>query len=150
MATAPLTSVAVLAVLPDISDQKILHNLFNHSKWELRVVRTLQEAQVSLLDLRIGVVICESRFTDGHDWKDLLDHTARMRNPPPLIVTDRLADDSLWAEVLNLGGYDLLMKPFDSKEVYRVVSLAWLFWKDQFDRKADVGKQSGSEETTRT
>jgi hypothetical protein len=42
----------------------------------------------------------------------------------------------LWAEVLNLGGYDLLMKPFEEAEVYRVVGLAWLFWKDHVERRA--------------
>ena len=30
----------------------------------------------------------------------------------------------LWAEVLNLGGYDVLAQPFDELEVRRVVALA--------------------------
>jgi DNA-binding NtrC family response regulator len=45
--------------------------------------------------------------------------------PPNLIVTSRLADDELWAEVLNLGGYDVLAQPFDPQEVYRIVFQAW-------------------------
>jgi DNA-binding response OmpR family regulator len=49
-------------------------------------------------------------------------------------VTSRVADDSLWAEVLNLGAYDLLMKPFDLTEVFRVVSLAWRHWKNDCER----------------
>jgi DNA-binding response OmpR family regulator len=44
--------------------------------------------------------------------------------PPPLIVSDRLADERLWAEVLNLGAYDLLAMPFDAKEVLHAVSAA--------------------------
>jgi FixJ family two-component response regulator len=42
----------------------------------------------------------------------------------PVIVTSRLADDCLWAEVLNLGSYDLLMKPFDGEETVRVLAMA--------------------------
>jgi FixJ family two-component response regulator len=42
-----------------------------------------------------------------------------------LIVTSGLADAHLWAEVLNLGGYDVLAKPFDDQEVQRVVAGAW-------------------------
>jgi hypothetical protein len=42
-----------------------------------------------------------------------------------MIVTSRLADERLWAEVLNLGGYHLLAKPFDASEVVRVVGTAW-------------------------
>jgi FixJ family two-component response regulator len=63
------------------------------------------------------VVICERSLADG-DWKDLLGKTAR------LIVTSHAADEALWAEVLNLGGYDVLAQPFDEQEVRRVVALA--------------------------
>ena len=44
--------------------------------------------------------------------------------PPMFIVTSRLADDALWAEVLNVGGYDLLLKPFRAEEVIRMVHVA--------------------------
>ena len=53
--------------------------------------------------------------------------------PDGLLIVDtvlsmsRLADEALWAEVLNLGGYDLLASPFDPIEVDRVVTLAWEF-----------------------
>ena len=63
------------------------------------------------------VVICDRSLPDG-DWKDLLDKT------PRLIVTSCVADEVLWAEVLNLGGYDVLAQPFDELEVRRVVALA--------------------------
>jgi DNA-binding response OmpR family regulator len=63
------------------------------------------------------VVICERSLPDG-DWKDLLGKT------PRLIVTSRVADEALWAEVLNLGGYDVLAQPFDELEVRQVVALA--------------------------
>jgi DNA-binding response OmpR family regulator len=37
-----------------------------------------------------------------------------------LIVVSRLANESLWAEVLNLGGFDVLALPFDREELERV------------------------------
>ena len=42
----------------------------------------------------------------------------------PLIVFDRLADDRLWAQVLSVGGYDLVSKPFEAKEVLQVLRMA--------------------------
>jgi hypothetical protein len=48
-----------------------------------------------------------------------------MPQRPQIIVTSRLADHHLWADVLSLGGYDVLMTPFDAGEVSRVVFLAW-------------------------
>jgi hypothetical protein len=34
---------------------------------------------------------------------------------------------------LNIGAYDVLAKPFDRKEVIRILSLAWLHWRDQHE-----------------
>jgi DNA-binding response OmpR family regulator len=36
--------------------------------------------------------------------------------------------------VLNLGGYDVLAKPFAAREVLRVVALAWRCWNDRLGR----------------
>jgi DNA-binding response OmpR family regulator len=85
-------------------------------------------------------VLSECVLPEGKTWKDLLRAVEALRNPPPLIVTSRLADECLWAEVLNLGGYDLLMKPFDATEVFRVVSLAWLSWKNRLERATSSRK----------
>ena len=43
---------------------------------------------------------------------------------PALIVVARVGDERLWAEVLNLGGYDVLAKPLDPAEVDYVISAA--------------------------
>jgi DNA-binding response OmpR family regulator len=66
------------------------------------------------------VVLCEPALVGG-TWKDLLSELQREPNPPKFIVCSLLADDRLWSEVLNLGGYDVLLKPFDPTEVSRIV-----------------------------
>jgi DNA-binding response OmpR family regulator len=121
----PPSSLVVLAASPLAEDHIALQGIFGHSRWEFYSARTFQQALSMLTDNRIGVVLSECSFPDGHTWKSLLSEIEKMANPPPLVVTSRLADDSLWAEVLNLGGYDLLLKPFDATEVFRVVSMAW-------------------------
>ena len=52
-----------------------------------------------------------------------------LRLAPPLVVTSRLADDYLWSEVLNLGGWDVLAKPFRQQEVLYVLDSACAFTK---------------------
>ena len=89
--------------------------------------RTCREAFALLNTERVAVIICERSLPDG-EWKDLLDKLAPLSVPPCLIVTSRAADEWLWAEVLNLGGYDVLAKPFDAEEVSRVVTLASRSW----------------------
>ena len=71
----------------------------------------------------VQVVIAESRLPDG-DWKNVLLELDRLPSPPNLIVASRTADDRLWAEVLNIGGYDVLAQPFEAEELRRVVAAA--------------------------
>jgi DNA-binding response OmpR family regulator len=125
--------VTVLAISPFDEDHVFLRHLFSHSNWQIHQARSCGEALAVLHDHAIPVVLCECEMPDG-SWKDTLADLAELPEAPLLIVTSRLADDNLWAEVLNLGGYDVLMKPFDRLEVLRVISLAWLHWKQQHER----------------
>lgn len=125
--------VTVLAVSPFDEDHIFLGHLFSHSNWQVHQARSCGEALEVLRRHLIPVVLCESEMP-GWSWKDALAELGRRPEAPLLIVTSRLADDNLWAEVLNLGGYDVLMKPFDRLEVLRVISLAWLHWKQQRER----------------
>ena len=61
--------------------------------------------------------------------------------PPNLIVFSRLADERLWAEVLNLGGFDVLMTPFEPEEVLRVDFAAWSRW--EYDFAASTAEEPG-------
>jgi hypothetical protein len=72
-----------------------------------------------LRDQSVPVLLCERDHADGN-WEDLLTATAKLPAPPNLIVFSRLADESLWAMVLNLGGFDVLITPFEPEEVLRV------------------------------
>ena len=77
------------------------------------------------------MLLCERYQADG-SWEDLLRATAGLRTPPNIIVFSRLADESLWAEVLNMGGFDVLIKPFQPEEVLRVTFAAWSRWECDF------------------
>src|SRR5579872_7250341 len=101
---------------------------FEQFPWRIERTRNCLETVLYLHQALPRVVVCE-RDLPGGSWKHVLEIAAGMPIPPPVIVTSRLADDYLWAEVLNLGGYDVLPTPFDAGEVLRVAFLAWQFWK---------------------
>jgi FixJ family two-component response regulator len=85
-----------------------------------------------------GVVLCDEHLPDG-SWRDLLAAMEPLHDPPVLIVSSHIADERLWSEVLNLGAFDLLAAPFDSREVLRVVSLAWRWWRSEARHLAVAG-----------
>lgn len=126
-------TVAVLAVSPHNEDHACLRAIFSHSNWRIFSARDCAEALRFLRANRLAVLVSECDLPDG-DWKSLLDSLSSLPLPPLLVVTSRNADDTLWAEVLNLGAYDVLSKPFDRAEVTRIISLAWLHWKEEATR----------------
>ncbi len=132
----PERVVTVLAVSPSDEDHLFLRETFSHTNWQIDSARSWAEARASLAGHSMPVVLCESELEPGVTWKDVLAGLSARPHPPALVVTSRLADEYLWAEVLNLGGYDVLMKPFEASEVLRVVSLAWLNWKNSRERAA--------------
>lgn len=124
---SPEQPAPVLLVSPDQNDHLVLPEILNHPHWEWRQSRSCRQALERFSDKSITVLICERDQRDGC-WRDLLNASAELLDPPNVIVCSRLADDHLWAEVLNLGGYDVLMKPLDREEVARVVFSAWRSW----------------------
>ena len=93
---------------------------------------------VKLLEVeRAPVVIVERDLPDGN-WKTLHHRLMQMPFPPKLIVICRLADERLWAEVPNLGGFDVLAQPFYAREVLRSINSACGHWDEEW-RKAHGG-----------
>jgi DNA-binding response OmpR family regulator len=124
MARDLITRQTILAVFPFPEDRISLQTILGRSNWEVQFTATFDEAREALRAFSFGVVISESRLPEGLGWKDLLREIQDAAESPPLIVVDRLADEWLWAEVLNLGAYGVLMKPFDAKEVLHAIVTA--------------------------
>jgi DNA-binding response OmpR family regulator len=124
--------VNVLLVSPFDEDHRHLRDILKHSNWQQHAARTQREAFDFLRETVTPVVICESDLPDG-TWQDVLSQFGRMQCPPMLVVTSRMADERLWSEVLNLGGYNVLAKPLNMKEVFHVVGLAWMLWKQRWE-----------------
>ena len=120
-------NIPILLVSPHTADFAALRQILHHSDWNIAHVDGVREANQHLLTRAPSVIVCERDLPDG-SWKDVLKCSASLDNSPMLLVVSRHADDALWAEVLNLGGYDVLLKPFDKAEVARVVGMAWRHW----------------------
>lgn len=127
---SPDQPAAILLVSPYSEDHLLLPGILKHRRWQWNKSQSCREAQEFLQSHTVTVLICERDQPDGC-WQDLLDAAAKQASPPSLIVFSRLADEYLWAEVLNLGGYDVIVKPFDHGEVLRIAFLAWRSWKSR-------------------
>jgi len=110
--------ITLLAISPNQDDRRSLENILERN-WTVHGAQSLREA-ITLLNEHPNLILCEKDLPDG-TWKDVYRQARDMDNPPPLVVVSRHADERLWAEVLNVGGYDVLLKPFEEAEVCRVL-----------------------------
>jgi DNA-binding response OmpR family regulator len=133
----------VLAVSPLTADRVRLREILSQANWKLHEASDCREALEVLRGLSVPVLLCERDHADGN-WEDLLKATAGLPAPPNLIVFSRLADECLWAEVLNLGGFDVLMTPFEPEEVLRVTFAAWSRWECDFVGSTSKQAETGS------
>ena len=90
--------------------QEILEDGVDH-------VFNLKQARNRLKVKQFDAILCESVLEDGV-WMDTL---LLAGESVPVVVTDQCATERLWAEVLNRGAYDLLVKPFERCEVRRIL-----------------------------
>jgi DNA-binding response OmpR family regulator len=115
--------VSALLVGEFETDRLLLHDVFRLHGWRLFEARDRRRALECLGRNPVQVVIAESTLP-AWNWKRILADLRRLAPPPQLVVASRTADDALWAEVLNIGGYDVLPQPLERDEVERVVAAA--------------------------
>ena len=120
------SQIRVLSISKHPEDHATLRRILTGLPWEVSAVTNCRQAVGQLTREQISLIFCESLLEDG-TWKSILGHIRGDARPPLLVVTSRVADEHLWAEVLNLGGYDVLAKPFNAEEVRHVCTTASLW-----------------------
>jgi DNA-binding response OmpR family regulator len=116
----------VLLVAPETDERFALQAILQSAKCRMFICGRCRDA-FDLIQFA-SVVICEDSLPDG-SWREVLRTLQALGRSPALIVTSRLADDRLWAEVLNLGGYDVLAQPLRAQEVMWAVRSAHRRWR---------------------
>jgi DNA-binding response OmpR family regulator len=112
----------IVFVSASAEDARAFREIVDSSRRLVVNVPDLIGAQAVIDKFHPRLVVCDTEIEGRGSWRDLLegqDATPRFA----LIVVSRQADEALWAEVLNLGGSDVLDKPFAVDEVKRVLGL---------------------------
>ncbi len=135
--------IPLLLVSPFQDDHAALLSILRKPDFCLFRSRGLQQALAVLRRASVPVVVAECNL-QGCCWKDVWTALQGVPHPPlpRLIVAASRADECLWNEVVHLGAYDVLAKPFESEEVVSVVTSAWEHWRWETEAaSAHAGKQ---------
>ncbi len=85
-------------------------------------VRDIDSAREQIRKTHPQLVVCDTVVQGGQTWRDLLEK--REAAEYELLVVSRHANETLWAEVLHLGGFDVLVLPFEREELEWVLASA--------------------------
>ena len=118
--TAAEPPPTALAITTALNDRMQLQGIFAKAGWNIHFVEAVEDA----LHQSAPIVLCDRDLPDS-DWREAIRLLAGGPERRCIILASFVADDYLWEEVIQCGGYDVLPKPFREDEVLHAVQFAW-------------------------
>lgn len=135
------SAFGLLLITPAASDSRELASILAHSCWALDWAGSGREGLESLRRASYAAVVCDEDLPDGC-WKDLAS-ALRMVPDPPLLFVACSNPRGLWFDVVRAGGFDVVLKPFDRREVTWALTVAWSHWSDRAKAKSNGHLHTG-------
>jgi DNA-binding NtrC family response regulator len=142
----PEEPCTVLAVNLSEEDRSSAAGILSNSYWQVLFVADCTNAYRIAEVTPSPIILCTPQMADG-SWNELMEGVRKLRHRSEVVVASKFADDHLWSEVLNLGGYDVLRTPFDSSELLRTLFLAWVASKRETPETMGSLRKASSRET---
>ena len=99
-------------------------NYLEEAGMEVSFARNCREALRKLNEgLHYDLVLVDSRISGG-SWREILQFVRDTRTPYEVIICSRFGDEQLWAEMIEMGAFDLIPEPYDRLEVLRILQAA--------------------------
>lgn len=112
--------VTVIVATPLTRDSQYLRQIARKHNLQTAEVGSYREALAAIARSGATALVCDESLP----WRDLLSYLADNCDPPRVVVVASTPPNTMWAEVLSLGGFDVLTKPFIDAEVARVLKMA--------------------------
>lgn len=129
MTSVMLPDAGYLLLLSSVRrDRRAVRRIFgDHRNRRFRLANSCVAGLPMIRSGDVAVVVCGRELPDG-DWRMVIDEAGKLPVSPKVIVCTARVDAQFWAEVLNLGGFDVLLTPFEEDELLRVSAGAWMEW----------------------
>lgn len=115
--------IRILGVSISSEDRASLDWLADQHDWELRFVTSAREGFRLAAQIHFDLILCD-RYQPGHPWREVMEGLASRAPRSCVLLISPVNDDYLWNDVLQRGGYDILIRPLREKAVLRSVDAA--------------------------
>ena len=105
----------VIAIVPFPAEFALIQASLSAEGIEVLPASCLLDAILYQLTGRASVILYDADAPEH--WREALEQFLLLRPASRVVFLSRLADDHMWIDVLDQGGYDLLMKPLRAEEL---------------------------------
>jgi DNA-binding NtrC family response regulator len=134
-------AIRVLAVMGKDADAQALQEIADKANWHLGFAANYESALEHLQREEYSVILCDRDWmSDPMGWCAAVQKLVAASPHGCVILTSTVKDDRLWQELTELGGYDVLIKPFQPEKVTRSIEFAWSHLKTRRQPTKPVGQ----------
>ena len=98
--------------------------------WGLKLLETVDQALSRAGSEPVSLVILDRDLSE-QEWRSSVQSLAKTRSNPCVLLASSVVDPYLFQELVKQGGFDVVPKPIQSKELARLGRLAFAYWKNQ-------------------
>jgi len=120
--------ISVVALVVSDEDRQVLTRVAQEERLEIHFPNSRVEAWDAMNRWNAPVILYDRDWPNA-EWRTTVRTFAAAPQHSCVILACRVADDSLWQELIRYGGYDLLPKPFRVEDVTRALRLASSYWR---------------------
>jgi DNA-binding NtrC family response regulator len=115
--------IRLLGVSLAPQDRISLEWLAKEHNWEVRFAFSAREGFRMASQVHFQLILCD-RHQPGHPWREVMEGLVEHAPQSCVLLVAPANDDYLWSDVLQRGGYDILVRPLREKAVLRSVDAA--------------------------
>jgi CheY-like chemotaxis protein len=133
------SEIKVIALAASGQDRRLLSEVASDQGWQMNFADTRHEARELLNRQGSPIVLCACEMPGG-DWRETIKTVTSSPVSPYTILVSRAADEYLWNDFIQLGGFDILTTPLREADVLRAIRLGWSYWSSSMSSSTLLAK----------
>ena len=110
----------ILVLSMSLEDRFVLQRLGKQHDWELQFTNSPREGLKLASQSHFELILCD-RNQHGYPWREVMDRLAACSPRSCILLVSPVSDDHLWRDVLQRGGYDVLIRPLREESALHAV-----------------------------
>jgi DNA-binding response OmpR family regulator len=123
---APEGRLKILALSMFLEDRFVLERLGRQHDWELQFTSSPREGLKLSSQSHFELILCD-RDQPGYPWREVMYRLAACSPRSCIFLVSPVSDDHLWRDVLQQGGYDVLIRPLREESALHAVEAVLRF-----------------------